>query len=132
MQIWRFLTTTVISFISMGNFHFIKCNCTPPVRKVGMKRFFLSHGTKRIFSFPLFLPGGAVELHRGKFAKRIFFQKPFPKSRKDFSDLRQVGFCAFGLKTTSLNSTLRHKNQLVFSLKSPFYFSEMAFEKVCA
>ena len=60
------------------------------------------------------------------------FFKNHPQSRKGFSDLRQVGFCAFGLKTTSLNSTLRHKNQLVFSLKSPFYFSEMAFEKVCA
>ena len=44
----------------------------PPVKKVGMKRFFLflgtkkifflSQGTKRFFSFPLFLPGGAVQI----------------------------------------------------------------------
>ena len=44
----------------------------PPVKKVGMKKFFLflgtkkifflSQGTKRFFSFPLFLPGGAVQI----------------------------------------------------------------------
>ena len=28
----------------------------PPVKKVGMKKIFLSHGTKRFFSYPLFVP----------------------------------------------------------------------------
>ena len=58
-----------------------------------------------------------------KFRRRLF-QKPFPKSRTGFSDWRQVGFCAWGLNSTKLFSTRRHKNQLVWGLKSPFYFED--------
>ena len=108
----------------------------PPVKKVGMKKFFLFLGTKKSSFYPkeqkdsfhshFFYRGVQFESFHAResvFSKKILickifrlvFQKPVLQSRKGT-------FWSSGLKTTSLNSILQTK-------KYPFCFEVQASEK---
>ena len=75
----------------------------PPVKKVGMKKIFLSHGTKRFFSYPLFVPRN----------KKILFVPTFFTGgcSSNLFTLKKVKFAA------EMKETLTGNQKAVFNKK---------------